>query len=93
MLKRANEALGARVNELESGAVLRATQSRLTERDEVRFGMGVHVEHIYMYVQKRYKLTFGNNARSQEPPWSRGIDPFMGQGGRRVLGSPFPRVR
>ncbi|CAN0032149.1 unnamed protein product, partial [Ectocarpus fasciculatus] len=34
MLKRENEALGARVNELESGAVLRATQSRLSERDE-----------------------------------------------------------
>ncbi|CBJ48379.1 hypothetical protein Esi_0002_0153 [Ectocarpus siliculosus] len=33
-LKRENEALGARVNELESGAVLRATQSRLSERDE-----------------------------------------------------------
>eukprot|EP00903_Cladosiphon_okamuranus_P015241 g14087.t1 len=33
-LKRANEALGARVNELESGAVLRATKSRLAERDE-----------------------------------------------------------
>lgn len=35
-LKRANEALGARVNDLESGAVLGATQSRLAERDEVR---------------------------------------------------------
>ncbi|CAN0497120.1 unnamed protein product, partial [Ectocarpus sp. 12 AP-2014] len=33
-LKRENEALGARLNELESGAVLRATQSRLSERDE-----------------------------------------------------------
>lgn len=35
MLKRANEALGARVNELESGAVLRVAQSRLAEREEV----------------------------------------------------------
>lgn len=34
-LKQANEALGARVNELESGLVLRATQSRLSEREEV----------------------------------------------------------
>lgn len=35
-LRRANEALGARVNDLESGAVLRATKARLSERDEVR---------------------------------------------------------
>lgn len=35
MLKRANETLGARVNELESGAVLRVAQSRLAEREEV----------------------------------------------------------
>eukprot|EP00752_Nemacystus_decipiens_P005204 g4723.t1 len=33
-LKRVNEELGARVNELESGGVLRAAQSRLAERDE-----------------------------------------------------------
>ncbi|CAM9314589.1 unnamed protein product, partial [Hapterophycus canaliculatus] len=33
-VERANEVLGARVNELESGAVLRATQSKLIERDE-----------------------------------------------------------
>lgn len=38
-LRRANEALGTRVNELESGAILRVTQARLAERDEVRHGM------------------------------------------------------
>lgn len=35
-LRRANEDTGARLHELESGAVLRATRERLAERDEVR---------------------------------------------------------
>lgn len=34
-LQRANEAVGARVNALESGAVLKATQAKLAKADEV----------------------------------------------------------
>lgn len=38
-LKRANESLGVRIEELENGAILRATQSRLSEREEVIMGV------------------------------------------------------
>lgn len=47
-VERENEVLGARVNELESGDVLRATQSKLVERDEASAKRITHAQSAVM---------------------------------------------
>lgn len=73
-LKRANEALGVRIDELENGAVLRATQSRLSEREEVIKG-GIDVDLTPCML--RQENIVGNC--SQDPP------PALNWGGRALL--------
>lgn len=99
MLKQANEVLGARVNELESGAVLRATQSRLAERDEVRdwewlcvlrrLGMTVRVA-CGRRVHTREKNMFQNNrdiSKSHLGGEGEEETPINGSSGQRISGS------